>query len=339
VAAGTGGGAVKEWRTAVVGAGLMGTWHGVYARRAGARVVAVVDREASLARALARRLGARAYGQDEDWLASSGVEVVHICTPLSSHGALAAKSLEAGCHVVVEKPLALTLEEARSLLALARAQERRIIAVHQMPFQRGVRHLLSRRADLGDLVRVEHRACTAGAEGRPRAERRAVLHGILSHSLSLFHALGLGVEDVGRWRVLRDGADELELAMASGCTQLAVLLSTAARPTVHELTVWGTKGAARADLFHGFCIFEPGGVSRANKILRPFRLAARLLGAASLNLGVRALARQTAYPGLPELFTAFYECLENDGLPPVTEEEILEAAALQQRLVTETPRR
>lgn len=329
---------MKEWRTAVVGAGLMGAWHGTYAQRAGAKVVAVVDREASLAQSMVRRLGGHAYGAEEDWLTSSGAEVVHICTPLASHAPLATKSLEAGCHVVVEKPLAPTLEESRQLLALAQARERQLVAVHQMPFQRGVRHLLRRREELGEVVRVEHRACTAGALGRPPAVRRGVLHGILPHSLSLFHALGFVVKDVGLWDVVLDGADELELTVSSGRTQLAVLLSAVARPTVNELVVWGTKGTARVDLFHGFCVFEGGQVSRIDKVLRPFRLAVRLMAEAGLNLGLRAFARQPAYPGLPEFLVAFYASLGDDSRSPVSEEEMIVAAALRQRLVEETPR-
>jgi hypothetical protein len=59
---------------------------------------------------------------------------------------------------------------------------------------------------------------------------------------------------------------------------------------------------------------------------------------AGFNLGIRALARHPAYPGLAELLTAFYVGLEGAGPVPVAEEEILMVAALQQRLVVETPR-
>lgn len=328
----------------------MGTWHGLYARRAGAQVVAVVDPQEARAHTLARRLGAHAYvprsalAEQDDWLATSGAEVVHLCTPLDSHVPLTIAALEGDCHVVVEKPLAPTLEETRHLLDLASARKRRLIAVHQMPFMRGMRQLLERRADLGTLVRVEHRACTAGAEGRDPSQRRAVLHGILPHSLSLFQALEpepVGVVDawveVDAWKIALDGADALELTASRGPTEWVVSLHATARPTVNELVVWGTEGAARVDLFHGFCVFEPGRVSRSDKVLRPFRLGAGLLLAAGYNLAVRTLTRQPAYPGLLELFRAFYGHLEDAGPSPVSEREILSAAALGQRLMAETP--
>lgn len=55
----------------------------------------------------------------EDLIASDDVDVVHICTPNSTHAPLAQKALQSGKHVVCEKPLATTLDDARLLASLA----------------------------------------------------------------------------------------------------------------------------------------------------------------------------------------------------------------------------
>src|SRR5919199_4073263 len=96
-------------RVAIVGAGLMGRWHAYYAARAGARVAAVVDRDARAAGALSRRFpDATAFTNLEACLSQPHISVAHICTPTASHVPLATSALQAGVHVLLEKPVAAT---------------------------------------------------------------------------------------------------------------------------------------------------------------------------------------------------------------------------------------
>lgn len=85
-------------------------------------------------------------------LGDPAIEAVVIATPSDTHGALAAQALRAGRHVVVEKPFALSLGEARDLVALAQAQDRTLVAFH------------NRRWD-SDFLSVAQ-AITAGRIGR-----------------------------------------------------------------------------------------------------------------------------------------------------------------------------
>ena len=75
-------------------------------------------------------LGAERRGDIADLLADPAIAVVVIATPSQTHAALAAQALEAGRHVVVEKPLALSLAEARQLVALAEVRGRLLVAFH-----------------------------------------------------------------------------------------------------------------------------------------------------------------------------------------------------------------
>lgn len=108
-------------RIAIIGAGMMGAVHTRAARLAGATVCGMAaSSEASAAQA-ATRLGiARAYASALDAIEDRAVDVVHICTPNASHYSLALAALEAGKHVVCEKPLATTGHEALALAAAAR---------------------------------------------------------------------------------------------------------------------------------------------------------------------------------------------------------------------------
>ena len=248
------------------------------------------------------------------------------------HDKVVTALLEAGCHGVVEKPLAEDLATCSSLLTLAQERGLGLTVVHQMPFQRGFRQLLAKQHRLGNVLRLEHCAFTAGAAGRSEDERRAILRGILPHSLSLFGALGHQPE-VGNWKVLSNDAENIELNTLHDGVRLTVRIDAEARPTRNELVAIGTEGSARVDLFHGFTTFIPGRVSRRDKILLPLREATgQGLGAAS-NLLRRMLLRQSAYPGLPELLREVYR---QPSRSPVGAEEVLAASRLMERLADET---
>jgi predicted dehydrogenase len=107
-------------RTAVIGAGFVGPHHVDAVRRGGlADVVAIAGTSLERARLRARQLGVAEARTVADVLADPAIDVVHVCTPNASHAELAAAALEAGKHVMVEKPLALTVADADRLSHLA----------------------------------------------------------------------------------------------------------------------------------------------------------------------------------------------------------------------------
>jgi UDP-N-acetyl-2-amino-2-deoxyglucuronate dehydrogenase len=103
---------------AIVGAGIIGRNHALAIDRLpGMRVVAVVDPDIAARDALAESTGAAAYTTLPEALADPAVGLVAICTPSGLHAADAEAALAAGRHVLVEKPVDVTLGPARSLLA------------------------------------------------------------------------------------------------------------------------------------------------------------------------------------------------------------------------------
>ena len=114
----------------IVGTGFMGDVHARAVRAAGGTVAAVVSRSADQAAAAATRFGAvSAYTSLEQAL-TGDVDVVHICTPNQTHRALAHEVIEAGVHVICEKPLATSVSDAQNLEAAATAAG----VVHAIPF-------------------------------------------------------------------------------------------------------------------------------------------------------------------------------------------------------------
>jgi predicted dehydrogenase len=100
----------------------MGRVHTEAARRLGnVEVVGVAGSTAERARKFADEVGIEHSSADyKDLLALPGVCAVHICTPNSMHFEMAKAAMEAGKHVLCEKPLASTVEEAEAMIALAK---------------------------------------------------------------------------------------------------------------------------------------------------------------------------------------------------------------------------
>lgn len=105
---------------AIVGTGMIGAVHRRAALLAGAALRGVVGSSPERAKDIAQAWDVpRAYRDIEEALADPQVQVVHVCTPNHLHRPMAQAALEAGKHVICEKPLATTLDDARALAALA----------------------------------------------------------------------------------------------------------------------------------------------------------------------------------------------------------------------------
>jgi predicted dehydrogenase len=106
----------SELRVGIVGAGFIGAVHARSARLNGARVVGVAASTPERAEQAAARLGAdRGFPSAEALVEAPDVDVVHVCAPNHLHAPLALRALDAGKHVICEKPLATSAEVARDL--------------------------------------------------------------------------------------------------------------------------------------------------------------------------------------------------------------------------------
>ena len=109
---------MKEVRVGVIGVGSLGQHHArVYAELAGARLVGVADADEARGAVVAARHSCRATA---DYRALIGeVDAVSVAVPTLLHHEIAKACMEAGLHVLAEKPLAATVEQARDLAAVA----------------------------------------------------------------------------------------------------------------------------------------------------------------------------------------------------------------------------
>ena len=105
-------------RAAVVGAGYLGRFHAQkYASEEGCRLAAVVDTRPEAREALAEELATTAVADHRELLGK--VDAVSVVTTTPAHFAIARDFLEAGAHVLVEKPITETVEQAQGLIDIA----------------------------------------------------------------------------------------------------------------------------------------------------------------------------------------------------------------------------
>jgi predicted dehydrogenase len=117
-------------KVAVLGAGMIGEVHRRAAVLAGAEVVGVMASTPDRSREVAGQWGvAKAYA-DIDEVVADDLDVVHICTPNASHVPYAVAALEAGKHVICEKPLGVSLADAQHAADVAQ----RTGLINTMPF-------------------------------------------------------------------------------------------------------------------------------------------------------------------------------------------------------------
>lgn len=109
----------------IIGTGMIAHVHFRSLKAAGVNVLGLVDANPQQAQAVADKWGVMVFDDLDHALQSEQVDVVHICTPNRFHHPMAKKALQAGKHVICEKPLATSLEDALELQQLA--QEKGVV--------------------------------------------------------------------------------------------------------------------------------------------------------------------------------------------------------------------
>lgn len=108
------------------------------------RLVAVCDRNEATSRALLERFGIQGvhlYTDHRAMLEHEHPDLVAVATPSGTHAAVALDCVRAGSHVIIEKPIALSLADADALIAAAKKADVRLCACHQNRFNKSIRRI------------------------------------------------------------------------------------------------------------------------------------------------------------------------------------------------------
>ena len=149
---------MKTIKAGIIGTGFIGPAHVEALRRLGSvDVVGLAEESDAVAREKAAALNIpRPYGDYRDLLGDSEIQTVHICSPNHLHYEMAKAALEAGKHVVCEKPLAISVAQAQDLVQLA--EKTKLVHainfnVRYYPLMRQVRTMVER-GEIGEVFAV-----------------------------------------------------------------------------------------------------------------------------------------------------------------------------------------
>jgi predicted dehydrogenase len=150
---------MQKFKTALFGTGFVGRVHLEGIRRLGyVQLYAIGEPQIDKAKALAAEFGAEKVEADyRRVLDDPAVEAVHVCTPNALHFPIARDAMQAGKHVICEKPLATSTTEARELVKIAAANKRRNCTFHNLRFYPMVQHMRRMReaGELGEILVVQ----------------------------------------------------------------------------------------------------------------------------------------------------------------------------------------
>lgn len=261
-------------------------------------------------------------------------DVVHIVTPPNTHVALAKMALEAGAHIYVEKPFALTGKEAEDVAAVASERKLKVCPAHQVQFQESGQKYRKYLPLIGDVVHVESyfsfKTVRASADGKGAIRPIDQLIDILPHPVYLM--LGAFESDSGV-------ADKSELVMKSveasasgdvhaifkqGDKTGVLIVTLRGRPIESYLKIIGTNGLINADFILSGVMKNPGpGASAIALVLMPFSQAFQKMFGTIGTIFRMVFKKHKSYAGLAELIEAFYASINEDTKVPVSTTSLL----------------
>lgn len=144
---------------AIIGCGFIAKKHASAIKNiAGAKLVAVCDKAPEMMEYYSEKYGAKPYEESAALLRDPSIDVVCICTPSGSHALLAKEVAEARKHIVVEKPIAMTMEEANQIIDAAHINSVKLTIVHPNRFRTAVQET-KKILDQHLLGKISHANC------------------------------------------------------------------------------------------------------------------------------------------------------------------------------------
>lgn len=324
-------------RIALFGGGRHAQHHArAILRCTGVQLVAVAD-PSDAAQSAMREIvsGIQCFKVPEVLLAATKPHIVHIITPPVSHAPLAHLALAAGCHIYVEKPFTERVENAEKILAEARAKSLLVCAGHQLLYEPPTRVLTQYLPAIGQVAHVESyfsfRTVRHAPGGRRVLRADHQLIDILPHPvyllLKVLELAGDGPIQLESLKLSQAGTVHALVRRGSVTGMLVVTLE--GRPVESYLRVVGRNGSLFADYVRSTVQRSIGpGSSGIDKLVAPYRQAWQLATGTTASMAGRFLKRQRSYPGLTELFTAFYGAIRTETACPLSPEGLVETVRI-----------
>ncbi|HTX50160.1 MAG TPA: Gfo/Idh/MocA family oxidoreductase [Caulobacteraceae bacterium] len=329
-------------KAALIGAGQIAKQHlSCLKTLPGVELAAICDLSPAAAEAAAERYGVRSWFTDHRaMLDEARPDVVHVTTPPTSHFRLSMDSLDAGAHVIVEKPATPAFEQLDALVRRAREADRHFVEDYNYLFNRAPQEILRRieSGEFGAVTHVEVLICLdiLGPSGfaDPNSPHPALaltggaIADFLPHLASLAY-LFVGTHRAAHsvWAKRKPSVlpfDEFRAVVEAERGTAALGFSSNSQPDAFWLRVYGERMQATANLFETRLTLD--GPRAAPKPLRPFFSGleeGKTIRRAAVATLLRKFKGPGTYEGLWELLARTYGALADGTAPPVTASQVL----------------
>ena len=338
-------------KAALIGAGQIAKQHlSCLKTLPGVELAAICDLSPAAAEATAERYGIRSWFTDyREMLERARPDVVHVTTPPTSHFGLAKDSLDAGAHVIVEKPATTTFEQLETLVRRAQNSGRHLVEDYNYVFNRAPQEILRRieSGEFGAVTHVEVLICLdiRGPDGfaDPNSPHPALalaggaIADFLPHLASLAY-LFVGAHRTAQtvWTKRKASVlpfDEFRAVLDAERGTAALGFSSNSQPDAFWLRVYGERMQATANLFETRLTFD--GPRDVPKPLRPvvsgLEEGKRIRRAALVTL-LGKFRGPGAYEGLWELLARTYGALADGSALPVTARQVVQVNRMVEAL-------
>jgi len=327
-------------RVGVIGCGNVSGSHIRHIiRQPGLEIVGVADTDEERAREIAHRYGIRYVFRDAAAMLREGrPDVVHILTPPQSHKELSIQAMEAGCHVLVEKPMAVSVSETDEMITASRRHGVTLGVCHNLLFVPAVMEAreLAATGVLGTIIGTEvfWKVYRYGDPDRYRATQWLYeLPGGIYHE-SAPHPVYLQMEFLKTLQVvsvlskktggdLPTPSDELRVLFNGESGLGSLSISSSAEPYLVYLNIFGSVMSLQVNLVNNTLIkFRRNGLGRVSKALVNIDHSLQMLSQTVINTVKSLLGRQKPVGvGHGVLIEKFYESIRRGTDPPVTGED------------------
>ena len=335
-------------RVALIGCGIIARSHMQFlSDMSNVQVIAACDPDLETARKLTQEWGIPAvYESAEVMLEKERPDAAHILAPPHMNMSLAIIAIKAGCHVLIEKPMALDCIEAETIIQAASVRGVKVCVDYNYVFDAGMlnaRRLIASGA-LGKVIWVDSYYGFDLGNNRtnrlmaPGGERNwtfklpgGLFQNLITHPLSVaLDILGEPTKSQSHARFFRilphQPMDELRILLETPEAGGLVTVSLAASPKFHTLTIYGTKGSLMIDFAHK--LFVP----QIHKAHIPKSLSRLLMNMAwgmkvvrgTLRMGWKIGRKKWIhYDGMKTLIREFYSAIQEDRPSPVSPQELI----------------